>query len=225
MIKAVFFDIDNTLLDFRKNAAITIKKCLEIFGHEYTNEIFDTFYAVNDLFWKKIEKGTLTKEKLHRIRWKTIFNKLGINIDGIEFEKYFVAGLADAAEPVDDALHVLSYLSSEYNVYAASNASYEQQRKRLKLAGMDGYIKEIFVSEKIGFQKPDKRFFEGCFSYIEGIIPEEAIIIGDSLTADIIGGINAGMKTCWFNPFGVELTSDVSPDYIISSLKEIMNIL
>ena len=226
MIKAVFTDIDNTLLDFRKNSALTVRSCLEMFGLEYTDEIFDTFYEVNNLLWKKIENGSLTKERLHLIRWNTIFSKLGIDLDGIEFEKHFVKGLEEYAEPVDNALEVLRYLSSKYPVYAASNASRLQQDKRLKTAGMSQYIKKVFSSEEIGFQKPDKRFFEECVSRVPGGISNgEIIMIGDSLTADISGGINSGMKTCWFNLFGAELPRDIKPDYIISDLREICQIL
>ena len=160
MIKAVFIDIDNTLLDFNKCALWSMKKAFEDYNLNFREQMFDTFNLVNNRLWLEIEKGKLTKEELYACRWNMIFAILGIDVDGVQFENVFYSYLTESAEPVDGALEILKYLSGKYIVCAASNASYEQQIKRLDNAEMTEYFDKIFISEQIGFSKPKKDFFE-----------------------------------------------------------------
>lgn len=225
MFKAVFIDIDNTLLDFNKCAKVAMKRILEECNVKFEEYMFDVFVKINDSLWLEIEKGNLTKEGLYKFRWNTIFKELNIKLDGEAFEERFVKLLHETAEPVADANEVLEYLASKYTVYAASNSVYTQQIDRMTKADMLKHITKLFSSEKIGFAKPSKMFFDKCFEQTDGIIPEDVILIGDSLTADIQGGIAYGLKTCWFNYKGEMLPDGISPDYIVDSLKEIKDIL
>lgn len=225
MIKAVFIDIDNTLLDFNACAKTAIRLLFDEYNREFTEEVFDVFLRINDRLWLEIEKGTLTKDELHRIRWQLIFDELGISICGEEFEKGFIKTLITCAEPVDGARDILKYLSSKYPVFAVSNSGHNQQMARLEKAGMAQFVQKVFLSETIGFSKPRKEFFDGCFSELSGLSPENVIIIGDSLSADIAGGAGYGLKTCWFNFLGEKLPESITPDYIVTRLSDIKNIL
>lgn len=224
MIKAVFIDIDNTLLDFNKCALWSMKKSFEDYNLNFKEQMFDTFNLVNNRLWLEIEKGKLTKEELYACRWNMIFAILGIDVDGVQFENVFYSYLTESAEPVDGALETLKYLSGKYIVCAASNASYEQQIKRLDNAELTEYFDKIFISEQIGFSKPKKEFFEKCFEEIAPILPSESIMIGDSLTADVGGGKAAGMKTCWYDHNATFEESPV-PDFTVRTLAEIKNYL
>ena len=208
-IKAVFIDIDNTLLDFNKCALWSMQKAFEDYHLSFESSMFDTFNMINNRLWLRIEKGELTKEELYACRWNMIFAILGIDID---------------AEPVDGAHELLKYLHGRYIVCAASNASYAQQIKRLNNAGMTEYLDRIFISEQIGFSKPQKEFFERCFEKISPIVPSETVMIGDSLTADIEGGASFGMKTCRYNHNLTNESSDL-PDFTVCSLSEIKKYL
>ncbi len=223
-IKAVFIDIDNTLLDFNKCALWSMKKAFTDYGLNFEDSMFDTFNMINNRLWLRIEKGELTKEELYACRWNMIFALLGIEVNGVEFENVFYSHLTESAEPVDGALELLKYLHGKYLVCAASNASYAQQIKRLGNAGMAEYLDEIFISEKIGFSKPKKEFFERCFEKIRPITPPETVMIGDSLTADIEGGAAFGMKTCWYDHNLTNEHSDL-PDFTVRSLSEIKDYL
>ncbi|MGN0203768.1 MAG: HAD-IA family hydrolase, partial [Coprococcus sp.] len=141
------------------------------------------------------------------------------------FERIFLKYLRDAHESVDGAMELLSYLSGKYTVCIASNAPYDQQLHRLKQAGMLPYIQYLFISEKVGYPKPGRRFFDYCFSRLKTIQPKEAIIIGDSMTADIAGGIEYGMKTCWYNHDGAAVPDSPKADYVVTALEQIRNIL
>ena len=223
MIKNVLIDIDNTLLDFNKSADMAIKMGFSKFNLVYTDNTFATFKTVNDELWRKIERREITRTILHEIRFDIIFQKLNIDFDGKTFEKQFLENLNVCACHVDNAEEIMSYLSKKYNVYTASNAPKEQQLKRLKISGLDRFVKKSFISQEIGFDKPDKRFFDACFKEIDGEI-DQAIFIGDSLSADIIGGINYGLKTVWFN-FEAKENVGLKIDYVIDNLLQLKSIL
>lgn len=224
-IKAILLDIDNTILDFNKCADKAIKIAFEKFGLEYNENTINVFIEQNDLLWLRIEKGEITRQDLHKIRFNIIFKALGITGDGEKTETEFRNALYNIAETVDGASELVKYLSSKYKVYSASNAIYNQQLNRLKMAGLYDYFSGFFVSEKIGHQKPTKEFFDYCYDNIGGLEKEQIIMIGDSLTADIIGAKNYGIKSIWFNRDKKQNDLTIVPDFTVNKLEEIKNIL
>lgn len=220
----VFIDIDDTLLDFTKCANGAIKSACNKFGVPYTTTLVDTFHPINLDLWQRLEKKEVTKEKLFDTRFQIVFDKLGIKADGIAFETAFRENFHESAILVDGARDLLEYLRSKYKVYVASNASMHQQTNRMKRAELDGYIDGYFVSEEIGFPKPQKEFFDACFKALPDVKPQDVVMIGDSLSADIKGACEYGLKTIWYNHRN-EPTSDVKCDYIVSQLSEVKNIL
>lgn len=223
MIKAVFIDIDGTLLDFEACVEESMRLGLIERGVEYKDEMLDTFHRINNGLWRDLEDGKLTFEELLAIRWKTVFEALGIELDGPEFERYFRARLHESAIPMAGSFEMLEYLSGKYRLFGASNGPHEQQVQRMEKAGMAKYFEEIFTSGKIGAEKPSGEFFEYCFEKSGDIIPEESVMLGDSLTSDMKGGYDFGMKTIWLNLNGKEKTECVN--YEIKSLDEVKNIL
>lgn len=225
MIKAVFIDIDDTLLDFTKCAQYAMQESFRDFSLTFTQNMFPVFEGINTQLWKRLEKGEITKAELYGRRWVTVLGKFGItHIDGDEFEQHFQKHISDSAEKVDGAEDLLRYLSSKYKLYAASNGPHEQQINRLKKADILLYFNGVFTSEMLGVQKPDKAFFDACFREIHNISPCEAVFIGDSLSADISGGKAYNMKTIWFNKNN-GTAEEFDPDCTVSSLFDIKNIL
>lgn len=224
-IKAVLVDIDNTLLDFNACARLSMKTAFEKNGLDYNDQTFSVFSSVNNGLWQDVEKKLITIDELHKIRFNKIFVPLGIDYDGWLVEKEFLKALKSAAIPVDGALELVKYLSSKYVFCTASNAPTEQQLGRLTVSGILPYVNHAFISGQIGFNKPDKRFFDACFNTLAPIVPEECVMIGDSLSADISGASAYGIKTVWFNPENKAAPSGLTPDYSVRSLKEILNIL
>ena len=225
MITTILLDVDNTLLDFNECARATIKEAFKSWGLNYNEKVFPIFKEVNDILWRQIETGEIDKSTLYQLRWKTIFEKLGIAADGPVFEQYFRTLFSESKQPVDGAYEILEYLSGRYNLCVASNASYQQQLKRLNNADMMKYFKHIFNSEQLGAPKPEKAFFDACFERLGNVKKEEVIIIGDSLSADISGGVVYGIKTMWFNYDKMPVTNDIKADYVVNSLEEIKNYL
>ena len=226
MIKAVFLDVDNTLLDFGQCSMKSMQQACEKHCVEFSEKLVETFHRINNILWKDIEKGTLTRARLHEIRWNMIFDEIGgIDADGVAFEKDFFEGLHTIAIPVDGANELVEYLAGKYELYVVSNAEYYQQYNRLETCGMLKHILKIFVSADMGYAKPSKEFFDICYSELPHLKPSETVIIGDSLSADIIGGINYGLKSCWYNPDNEKLPEGVTPDFITDSLRKIKEFL
>lgn len=231
MIKVVFIDIDNTLLSFTGYVREAMREGFSFYGLKpYTEAMFPVFEKINNSLWRQLEQGTLTFEELIKCRWDLIFKELEIDFDGIIFEEYFQKRLFNSAVPEDGAEDLLKYLSRKYTLCAASNGPYEQQMNRLRVGKMRDYFSYCFISSQIGAQKPSRQFFDHCFRILReaefpGLIPEEVIIIGDSISSDISGGINYGMQTCLYQKNMIYERSDCEANHVVSSLSEIKNIL
>lgn len=224
-IKAILIDIDNTLLDFYESAKYAVGVAFGKVGLDYNEHCFKVFTEQNDLLWQKIECGELTRQGLHQIRFKIIFDVLNLNGNDLKAEEEFRKALFNVAVAVDGAKDLVEHLAKKYKLYCASNAIYNQQINRLKLAGMHDNFEDFFISERIGYQKPTKEFFDYCFSQMGGICPSETIMIGDSLTADITGAKKYGIKSIWYNHLKKENDSDIFPDFSVDSLSQIKKIL
>lgn len=230
MIKVIFLDIDNTILDFDAYVKQTMQNGFALFNiGPYYDDMFNTFTSINNKLWLQIESGEIDFNVLQRIRWNLIFEKLGYQFDGPTFEKYFRAALNESAIPINGALEVLSKLSKQYVLCAATNGPHNQQVNRIRLAGMGSYFSHIFTSELIGFSKPSKQFFDGCMDRLnenlnDKIKSEDILMIGDSLTSDIGGAISYGMKTCYYNRKKKEISTEYKIDYIVYNLEEICSL-
>lgn len=223
MLTTIFLDVDNTILNFDKCSEDAMRKAMDAYGLCYKPFMFDVFRSTNILLWQMIERGELTVEGLFDIRWNTIFNKLGISgVDGRKFEEEFHRHIYVSAIKVDGADELLSYLHARYKLFVLSNAPAGQQQLRLKNAGLSGYIDGYFISEEMGLHKPDKQFFDKVFETL-GIKKDEAIMIGDSPTADIAGAMRYGIKTIYFD--FANTFEPVHADYTVTSLAQIIGIL
>ncbi len=231
MIKVVLIDIDDTLLSFTDYVRDAMRDGFAHFGiGVYREDMLPVAASINGKLWRQIERGELTFEGLQKIRWNMIFDALGIDFDGLVFERYFRDYLYDSAIPVDGAMDMLKYLYPKYAMYAASNGPYDQQVNRLKAAGMYPYFRDFFISEKAGAQKPSAEFFDYCFrilreSGFDGLEPQETMIIGDSLTSDMAGGRAYGMKTCLFWRGEGPAPEESGADHVVRDLREISKFL
>ena len=223
--KIVLLDLDNTLIDFNECARHSIMKSFERHGFTYTDEVFTTFITENVKIWKRLERGEITKSQLRADRWNIILSRLGIDFDGTIIEEEFENGVAQGAYAVEGAYELLDYLFPKYELYIVSNGFRFVQESRLKIGDFRKYFKDVYLSEDVGVQKPAKEFFDYCFDKMEQPDKADVILIGDSLSADIIGGLNYGIDCIWFNKNGESLPADIKPNFIVNKLKEIENIL
>ncbi len=223
MIRYVFLDLDDTILDFHKAEAAAIEKTMRAFGIAVTEENAACYSRINKACWEALERGEITRAALRKIRFERFFAEM--KAEGAERAPAVYEGyLSEGHYFVDGAEALLSELYGKYKLYLATNGLASVQAGRVASAGIEKYFEARFVSEEIGFNKPSLEYFEACFGKIEGFCREEAVIVGDSLSSDIKGGICAGIKTVWFNPKGLAST-EVRPDAEISALSELLDLL
>lgn len=224
-IRVILLDIDNTLLEFDGYVHEFIREILASFSKDgYRKEMQDVFDEVNHELWCQLEQGKLTFPQLKKIRWQMVMDRLGIDGDGEYMEELFRQNLHESAIITDGALEMLEELSKHFIVCSASNGPYEQQVYRLNKAGMGKYFTAHFISEDIGYSKPDERFFTEALSRLEKLTGEEirkdeTVMIGDSMSSDMEGGLRYGCHTCFFDRDNTGKTGDT--DWQVHSLHEI----
>lgn len=221
----VLLDVDGTLLDFTLAEKLGMEHVMRAYGVEPTAERLKLYHHINEGFWSAFERGEVTKDRLVWERFNVFFGRLGIQADGHETEKLYRGQLDESAFLIDGALDLCEYLKGRYDMYVVTNGASSTQYKRLAASGLDRFMKDIFVSEDAGSQKPQKEYFEYCFSKIPGGKPERMLLVGDSLYSDIRGGQTAGTGTCWYNPGGGAGDPKIIPDYEIKRLEELKEIL
>lgn len=225
MMKFVLMDCDDTLLDFHKAEALALRRALTEMGVEPTEAVVARYSAINQSMWELLEQKKITRAELLVRRFEILYQELGIEKSSQETQNFYLKFLSQGHFFMPGALELLEEIWEKYDLYMVSNGTAVVQEGRLKSAGISRYFKGIFISENIGVNKPQKEFFDRCFAMIPDFDPEQAIIVGDSLSSDIRGGNNAGIKTCWFNPKGKPRQEGIRVDYEISDLAELPGLL
>ena len=225
MIEFLLLDLDDTILDFKMQEHVAIRKTLAGVGIDPTDEVCALYSRINEAHWKRLEKGELTRQQVLHGRFGVLFEELGVVADPAQTAKQYEGNLSDGHYFLPGAYETVQSLSPKYKMYLASNGTAVVQERRLKSAGIAPYFKEIFISQHIGANKPAKEFFDYCFDHIPGFDPQKAIIVGDSLSSDILGGINAGIRTCWVNPKHKTADPNICPDYEIESITQLEELL
>ncbi len=227
MITAILWDVDGTLLDFKAAESAAVRSLFKEFGlGECTDEMIRRYSAINEGWWQRLERNEITKPQVLVGRYKQFFSEIGID-PGLApaFNERYQVSLGDTIVYRDDSLNLVRYLKGRVRQYIVSNGTVVAQTKKLERSGLGALMDGIFLSEDLGVEKPNIGFFEKVFSAIPPSRPEEILIAGDSLTSDIRGGINAGIKTCWYNPDRRPVPEGYDIDYIISDFHEVIPIL
>lgn len=227
MIKTLLWDIDGTLLDFGKAEAYGIRKCFEVFGlGECTDEMLKRYSVINRKYWEKLERGEITKTQVLHDRFVEFFGSEGIRFDRInEFNDEYQERLGDKAFFCDNGLETVTALKGKIRQYAVTNGTIVAQSRKLAQSGLIDIFDGVFISDKIGFEKPSIEFFKAVESEIGAFSHDEVMIIGDSLTSDMRGGNNANILCCWYNSHGAENKDNIRIDYEINDISEVLGIL
>lgn len=225
MIRNVLFDLDDTLFDFHKAEKIALTKTLVHFGIDPTEETLALYSTINAAHWKRLELGEISREEVKVGRYRELFKTIGIECDPVKATAYYESMLAIGHYFMPGAPELLEELYRKYRLYIVSNGTAKVQEGRIGSSRIAKYMDGIFISQILGANKPDKQFFDICFAEIPDFSLSETVIIGDSLSSDIKGGINAGITTVWFNPKGIENDNDIKPDYTIKELSEVPGLL
>lgn len=224
MLEFLFLDLDDTILDFKLAEYKALQGTLREFGIEPTDTVCSRYSQINQMHWEALERGELTRPQVMVGRFETLFRELGVQGDAAACSRRYMENLGEGHDFLPGAQEAVQRLSKKFKLYAATNGTKTVQTKRIQQAGLQKYFQNIFISQDIGIEKPAKEFFDACFARIPGFDPKKAMIVGDSLTSDILGGINSGMATCWVNPMHKAATN-IRPDYEIEALTQLEALL
>lgn len=236
---AVLLDLDDTILDFHQAESHAISSVFGQMGIEDTEENRNLYSCFNLKQWKKLEKGEVTRPELKIRRFENLFKALDLYLDIYpdEDRDLYIQSQAKRAAVlyekqlsqghwfIDGAEKMLEELYPVYDLYLVSNGSAAVQKGRLDSAGIRPYFRDIFISENLGADKPSKEYFDMVFEKIPQKDKDRIVIIGDSPSSDILGGIHAGIHTIWFNPKKSACPKDICPEMETNTLNNISNLL
>ena len=224
MIEYLFLDLDDTILDFKKAEYIAIGKTISDFGVEPTDAVRHRYHEINKWHWEQLELGKLTRAEVPENRFKVLFTELGVEVNATAVARTYEKNLSQGHWFLPGAEETVDLLSKKYRLFLASNGTASVQKGRMTSANLYRFFETVFVSQEIGHNKPSREYFDACFATIPGFDREKAMIVGDSLSSDIKGGINAGIKTVWVNP-DHKPCGDIRPDYEIEALHQLPALL
>lgn len=227
MIKAILWDIDGTVLDFLAAERAAIRRCFVLYGlGECSDAMLDEYSAINVKYWQRLERGEMTKPEILIGRFAEFFRNHGIDEKvAVPFNAEYQIRLGDTIVFQPGAMETIQALRGRLIQCAVTNGTKIAQTRKLKNSRLDELLDPIFISEDLGAEKPSPAFFEKVFAALPGIAPEEMLIVGDSLTSDILGGDLAGITTCWYNPAGRPRPEKPRIDYVIRAIPEVLEIL
>lgn len=226
MYNTILWDVDQTLLDFEKSQDYALRFSFGQLQLEINEEIVRLYASINDAYWKRLELGEVTKKELLTGRFDTLFERLRItDVSSADIAPIYQKALGSVYYFIDDSLELCKKLKGKVRQYAVTNGVASTQRNKLQLSGLLHIMDGIFISEEIGYEKPDIRFFEACFKQIPDFEAEKTLIVGDSLTSDIKGGNLANIACCWYNKAHKVNESGLRIDHEISNLWEVEEIL
>ena len=221
MFEFLFLDLDDTILDFHKAERLAIAKTIREFGLEPTEEVLQRYHLINKWHWEQLELGRLTRAEVLENRFGVLFEEFGVAADQTACARTYEHNLSQGHWFLPGAEEAVDALSKKYRLFLASNGTASVQKGRMTSANLYRFFEQVFVSQELGHNKPSREYFEAAFAQIPGFDKSRCLMVGDSLTSDILGGIHAGIKTCWVNPNRLPHPADIVPDYQIEYLHQL----
>ena len=218
----VLFDADNTLLDFLRSEREALSDTLRKMGIAPNEELIATYSRINDANWKRLERGEITKSELRTARFAEFCAHFGFALDAVEMADNYLNALCTKRFLMDGALQVCEALAKSCRLYIVTNGIAAVQHGRFDSSPLARFFDATFISDELGVEKPAKAFFDAVAARIPDFDPADTLVVGDSLTSDIAGGINAGLDTCWFNPKGKVAPADMPITYTVEKLEDVV---
>ncbi|MCR1950958.1 MULTISPECIES: YjjG family noncanonical pyrimidine nucleotidase [Clostridium] len=224
--EVILFDADETLFDFKKSEKYAFEQAILEFNIDYREDYHLKIYSdINTAIWKEFECGLITQEKLKVERFRRLSNKLKIKFDEISFSKSYLKHLSHSSFLYGESANIIETLSKNYKLAIITNGLSDVQSNRIRKSSIAKYFDDIVISEEVGISKPTPKIFEITLNNLNYNDKSKVLMVGDSLTSDIQGGVNFGIDTCWYNPNKILNKTTLKPTYEISELLDLYEVL
>ncbi len=224
-IKTLLLDADGTLLDFDRSERAALQDAFEELGYPLDERAYASYHKNNAACWKMLERKEITRQELKILRYRMTFEELGIDGDPVLTTKTYEGKLGQYGFAFDGAEAACERLSKKYDLYIVTNGLKNVQTSRLLKTRIPEIVKGIYISEDVGYDKPAAEFFDKVFSDHPELKRHQTVIVGDSLSGDILGGNNAGILTCWVNRNGEKRPENLRIDYEIDDITKLEKVL
>ncbi|MBN1380416.1 MAG: YjjG family noncanonical pyrimidine nucleotidase [Deltaproteobacteria bacterium] len=221
----LLFDADGTLFDYEQAERLALSKTLEDSGIACSRSCHLYYNQINKKLFKELEQGTIKASELKTRRFEMLFAEIGISLDVNPFSERYLANLSQYAMLLPGALDTVRSLYPKFKMYMVTNGLSRVQRPRFGRSDIRAFFIDIIISDEIGVSKPAKGFFDIAFQMIGNPDKKDVLIIGDSLSADMAGGVVFGIDTCWYNPHQANNENDLPVSYEISELRQLVDIV
>ena len=220
--QTILFDADQTLLDFHRSEREALVAALRQCGVAADEDMIQTYSEINLATWKRLERGEITKTQLRTVRFADFIARYHLSMDVELLAERYLTALAAQSFLLGNALEVCRALAEHCRLYIITNGIASVQHGRFDHSPLAPYFEGCFISDEIGAEKPHKAFFDRVRERIPHFNAETTLVVGDSLTSDMAGGIAAGLDTCWFDPAGKEIPEGMPITYHVTRLEEVI---
>lgn len=217
----ILFDADETLFHFDAYGGLQLM--FSRFGVEFTKPDYDEYQAVNKPLWVEYQGGSITAQQLQHQRFNLWANKLQVTTQNLN--SGFLAAMAEICVPLDGAISLLNSLRGKAKLGIITNGFTDLQEARLKRTGLREHFDVLVISEQVGIAKPHRGIFEHALKIMGIQAREQVLMVGDNPDSDILGGMNAGLDTCWLNVDNRPISNGITPQYQVATLKELEYLL
>ena len=221
----VLFDADNTLFDFDAAEAQALDLTLAEYGYPVDDKSRNCYLAVNRDLWERFDRGEVKREWLVVERFAALQRALGGHHDPAEMNTFYLARLAEAGCLLPGAEALCRALVPTCTLAIVTNGVASAQRGRFDRSPLKELIPWLFISEEVGYQKPQRQFFDAVLSAMSLPPSARIVVVGDSLTADILGAVNAGLDSIWYNPNGLSGRPDIVPTFEARSFDQVFQLI
>ena len=221
----LLFDADGTLFDFEKTAEEALHRTFQDFGEDYDPAFFKLYRSIDKRLWEALEQGTLTRDRLHAQRFEELLARLGVERDAKTIADQYLGHVGEGTHLIEGAADVVAFLAERARLALITNGFAHVQRPRFARAPIARHFEWIVISDEVGVAKPNPGIFDEALRKMGSPDREDVLLIGDSLSADIRGGLDYGIDVCWFNPFACDAPANMKITYVIRELAELCDMI
>lgn len=209
----VLFDADNTLFDFDRAEDRALRQVLTDHGLPAGDAVSARYHAINAELWSRLDRGEIARSRLVVERFARLLAELGLPGDPEALNLDYMARLGEGADLLPGAEALCRKLSPLCTLAIVTNGTARTQHSRFGRSPLRTLIPHLFLSEELGFYKPQPQFFDAVCAALGIADRRQAVVVGDNLGSDILGGIHAGIDTVWFNPAGRPGDPEIPPTW------------